>query len=123
MMGLSAMMKMRLRFLRLQIGGIQKNETGKLGGCLGRDDFPPVSPLDEKRKAAAMVQMGVRQENKIDLAFVEAERHAIILRECAAALKQAAIDQNAPARGFQKMARTCDILRRTVKGDFHANDP
>ena len=62
-----------------------------------------------------MIEMGVGQEHKVDALGRKAERRGIIGVEFAAALKQAAIDQHAPAGAFDQVARSGNFAIGAVK--------
>ena len=62
-----------------------------------------------------MVKMRVGQQHKIDGLGRKSERRGVVLVEFAAALKQAAIDQHAPAGAFDQVARSGDVAIRAVK--------
>jgi hypothetical protein len=62
-----------------------------------------------------MIEMGVGQKHDVDAGRIETEGMPVLLFQFAAALIEAAIDQNALARTFEKMTRTGDGAVGTVK--------
>jgi hypothetical protein len=51
-----------------------------------------------------MIEVGVRQQRKIDAGGIETEVAGVFLGERAAALIEPAVDQNAPAGAFDQVA-------------------
>ena len=66
-----------------------------------------------------MIEMGVRQQQEINRRGIEAEVAGVLLVELAAALIEAAVDQHARARAFDKMAGAGDAPVGAVEGYFH----
>src|SRR5579862_4873173 len=66
-----------------------------------------------------MIQMGMGEKDHVNRGSIEAERHGIVVMQFAAALKQAAIDQDAVVFRFHQMAGAGHILGRAMKRDFH----
>src|SRR5579863_3485642 len=97
------------------MSGIHDDQPCQFYGCAGGDDLTPESPLHEQRQASAVVKMGMRQQNEIDLACVEAERSGVFLVEFAATLQHAAVNQNLLAGGLKQVAGAGDVAVGTVK--------
>ena len=80
--------------LLVQVTGVEKYEGRQLDRPGRRMDLALVAGLDEHRQAAAMVEVGVGQDDGIELARVEPERHPVADRFVRAALEHPAIDQD-----------------------------
>jgi hypothetical protein len=98
-----AWVRIRIRLV-LQVSGVQHDQPGELAGGAGRDDLAAKPALGQQRQAPAMIEVGVRQQHDIDAGGIEAEVAGVFLGELAAALKEAAIDQDAPTGAFDEMA-------------------
>jgi hypothetical protein len=70
-----------------------------------------------------MIEMGMRQQHKIDCARIKSERDRVFLVQFSAPLKQAAINQNVPSADLQKMTGSRYVLICAVKRKFHALSP
>src|SRR5438270_2072050 len=116
------MTPMRL-FLALHMRRIHHHETRQFRGRGGRDDLALEAAFGQQRQAPAMIEMRMRQKHEIDGAGVKAEGAGVFLSQFAAALQQAAIDENFLVRRFEQMAGAGDIAVRAVKGESHPRLP
>ena len=101
--------------LELQVRGIEDDQAGELERRRGRDDFAAKAALGQQRQPAAVIEMGMRQQDEVDCAGIETEIGGILIIELAPTLEQSAIDQDAPAIAFQQMTGTSDRSRGAVE--------
>lgn len=107
----------------LEFGRIQQDEPGDFGGRLRSEDGPLKTVLDEFRKEAAMVKMGVRQKNRVQLGGGNEKRLEITIAEFPF-LEETAIHQQKFIADGQEGTRTGDVARPAQKreGKRHSND-
>ena len=60
---------------------------------------------DEPRQIAAMIEMGVREDNRVDAAGGKRQRLPVAFAQFLQALEEAAVDENAHAGGVEKVFR------------------
>ena len=101
------------------MGGVEHHQPRQLARRAGGDDLAAEAALVKQRDAPAMVEMGVGQQQRVDRRRVEAERRRVFVVEVAAALEEAAVDENALAAGLDEMARAGDVAIGAVEGDLH----
>ena len=70
-----------------------------------------------------MVEMGVGEQDDVDLRRIEAKVARVFLLDLPAALIEAAIDQDRPARRLQQVAGAGDAAIGAVEGEFHVAAP
>jgi len=87
----------------LEPGGVQHDDAGDLGGRGGAVHRPGESLLDQFGQQAAMVQVGVGQEHRVDTGGGEVEWFPVALFELPF-LIQAAIDQQPRSVDFEHVA-------------------
>ena len=105
--------------LFLQMGGVEHNQAGEFACRAGGDDLAAKAALEKQGDAPAMVEMGVGQQQHIDRRRVEAEWRSVFVVELTAALKEAAVDEDALAAGFDEMARASDVAVGAVERNLH----
>jgi hypothetical protein len=98
-------MRVRTRLLLLA-RGIKYDEPGQFVGGCRRDDFPAEPPPGQERQPPAMIEMGMRQQYKINAGRIEAKIAAIFFGDLAGTLIEAAVDQHPAAGAFDEVART-----------------
>ena len=84
--------------------GVEHHQPRQFAGCGGGDDLAAEAAFVEQRHTTAMIEMGVSQHQDVDRPRVESERLGVLVVEVAAALEEAAIDQDAFAGGLNQMA-------------------
>jgi hypothetical protein len=62
-----------------------------------------------------MIEVGMRQQHKIDSGRIEAKVAGVFLGDLAATLIEPAIDQHAPAGAFDEVARPRDVAISPMK--------
>jgi hypothetical protein len=85
------------------VSSVEHDQPGKFVSGRGGDDFAPKPALGQQRQPPAMIEMGVRQQHKIDAGGVETKAAGIFLVKFPAALIESAIDQKSPAGAFDEM--------------------
>src|ERR1051326_1791861 len=116
-------MRVWTRFLLLQVSGIQHDQLGEDVGGHRRDDLDAKGALGQERQPPAMIEVGVRQQHKIEALGIESEVAGVFVGELAAALVEPAIDQDAPAGAFDEVARPGDVAIGAVKRQFQTVSP
>ena len=109
----------KTRLFLLEVGGVEQDEAREFAGGGGGQDFAAKTAPDEQRQAPAMVEMGVGQQNEVDLARRKAEILRIFLLDAPPALIEPAIDQDFAARRLQQMAGAGDAAIGAVEGKSH----
>src|SRR5437879_11527023 len=71
------------------------------------------------RDEPAVIEMRVREQERVDLARRVGERHAIADHVVRAALEHAAVDEHASSIGLEQILRTCHRPRRAEKVQAH----
>src|SRR5438477_10556296 len=71
------------------------------------------------RDEPAVIEMRVREQERVDLARRVGERHAVADHVVRAALEHAAVDEHARPVGLEQILRTCDRPRRAEKVQAH----
>lgn len=82
-------------------------------------DGPSKALCCQARQQAAVIDVRVGQQHKIDLARVKGEGSVIAVFGFGAALHHAAVDQETAAIGLYQIARPGDLLGRAQKCDLH----
>ena len=109
--------------LLLQLRGVVENDLGDLASGVNAVNRPAKSSLDEERKAAAVVEMAVREEDGVDLAGLEREGFPVELRDLPAALEQAAVDEDAAAAGLDAVTAPGDGEGGSCAEELHVRVP
>ena len=92
--------------LFLQMRRIEHDQRGKLPRRGGHNDGAAKTALGEQRQSPAMIEVGMRQQHKVNSGGVKPEVAGISSRDLTATLIKAAIDQDALARAFDEVTRT-----------------
>jgi hypothetical protein len=86
--------------LLLDAGCVDEHDLGEVAGCRGAKDRAPESIADEARDIAAVVNVGVGEEDSINGPGVEGRRRPVTEPELLQALEESAIDQEGcPCQG------------------------
>ena len=102
-----------------RVGDRVEEDEGGPAGAGRRLDGADVAVPNQQRQAAAVVEVSVRQEDRVELGRVEAERHPVADRFVRAALEHPAIDQHLRPVGREQECRTGDGRRAAEEGDVH----
>ncbi len=93
------------RVLFLQEAAVGQQDPAQLVGQLGRMDAAAKAVLHEQGQVAAVIEMGVGEDHRVDAVRGDGHRRPVALPELLEALKQAAIDQDPAAAGLQQVFR------------------
>ena len=115
--GLPAGLVLGLFFL--QMGRIEHHQPGQLPGSGRGDDLALEPPPGQQGDATTVIQMGMGQQQVVDLRRVETEGLGILLGQLPPTLEHAAVDEDALAVAFDEMAGAGDFVIGAVEGDFH----
>ena len=107
------------RVFFLQMGGVEHHQPREFARRAGGDDLAAEAALVQQRHAPAMVEVGVGQQQYVDRRRVEAERRGVFVVEVAAALEEAAVDEDALAAGLDQVARAGDVAIGAVERNLH----
>ena len=105
-----------LRVFFLQMRGIDKHEAGQLTTGRSRDQFTSESSLHEQWNPAAVIQVGMGQQNIVDGCRIEPEGCDVLFHQVAASLEKTAIDQNASVQAFDRVTRPGHCAIGAMKG-------
>ena len=86
--------RLALGELLVEVPGVEQDERRELDGAGGRMDRPIEPGLDQQREEAAVVEVGVGQDDRVELRGVEAERDPVADGLVGAALEHPAVDQD-----------------------------
>jgi hypothetical protein len=87
----------------LEACGVAEDDGGEIDGRLGGEDGLGEAFLNEPGEEAGVIEVGVGQEQVVDGVGPDGAGGPIAL-EAAAFLKEAAIDHDAEAAGFEEVA-------------------
>ena len=107
-----------LHLAHLDEGGIGQHIGEQVFGCLRRINFAVKTLAHQFRQQAAVVDMGVGEQNKLNLPCVEAEIAVIQFPHRLRALVHAAVDQKFSFRHGDEVARTRDDAGGAAKLDL-----
>jgi hypothetical protein len=85
-----------LRLLLVQMRRVEQHQPRKVARGRGADDLTAKPALHQERNASAMVEMGMGQQQHVDIGGVEAEIVGVLLVQLPPALEHAAIHEDAP---------------------------
>jgi hypothetical protein len=110
-LGVVAALPQMLRVLRLDVRGVEQHHPQHVGGRVGAPDRPGEAVLDQPRQRSAMVDVRVRQHQRVDLAAGDRQAAVLFLGDAARALHQAAVEQHARAGDAQQVLGAGDVAR------------
>ena len=111
--------------LALEVGGRQarrvlEHDARQVGGRVVGVDRPAVAAPRQQRQAADVVDVRVREHQRVDRGEVEGKLVGVARVLVAPALHHAAIEQDAPARCMHQVARAGNLARGPEELDPHA---
>src|SRR2546423_589054 len=106
--------------LGLQFRRVEEHETAELHGAGRRVDQSVEPACDEMWDESAVIQVRVREEQRIDLARVVGEWEAVAHGLVRTSLEHPAIDQYASVARVEEVLRAGDGRRAPQKGKLHA---
>src|SRR5678815_949619 len=108
-----------LGVLFLEVRRIHQHDFAQLQSGTGAMNRPPETGLRQERQSAAMVDMGVGQENRLHRRGVKGKLAILRDRFVAVALKQPSIQKKGGSLGLQYMSRPGDLTRAAMETHFH----
>ncbi|SST10380.1 Uncharacterised protein [Acinetobacter baumannii] len=91
--------------------GVQQHEFQQFAGGLGGEDRALEALGRQARQQAAVVQVGVGDDHRVDARGIEGEGRAVAVVGFAAPLAHAAFEQDLHAiEGFQQITGASDLL-------------
>jgi hypothetical protein len=111
--------RLPLGLLLLQVSRIQHDQFGQLAAGGGGDDLARETLFRQQGNTAAVVEVGMGEQQIIHRRGIETEGLVIFLRQFASALIQPAVDQNLLAAAAHQMAGSGNVVIGAVKGYFH----
>ena len=105
--------------LLLELARIEQDEPGQLDGAVGRPDRPAEALLHHVRDEPAVVEMGVRQQDRVERGRVEGERDPVADRLVRAPLEHAAVDEDPCPLGGQQELRAGHRRRGPEELEVH----
>lgn len=100
-----------LGVLFLDVRGVQQHEFQQFAGGLGGEDRALEALGRQARQQAAVVQVGVGDDHRVDARGIEGEGRAVAVVGFAAPLAHAAFEQDLHAiEGFQQITGASDLL-------------
>ena len=106
--------------LLVELAGVEQDERGQLDRAGGGVDPAAIALLDQQRQQPAMVEVGVGQQDRIELARVERERDPVADRLVRAALEHPAVDEDPRPVGVEQELGPGDGRGATEEVDVHA---
>ena len=100
----------------LDVGGVPEHDAHQLGGQAGGEDTAVEALLHQQGQAAGVVDVGVGNQNIVDVVGGEVQRVVVML---VLALLQAAVDKNFLAVDLQAVAAAGYRVGRSEKCQLH----
>ena len=111
--------RVALRELLLEPAAVEQHDLDELRGCAGQVDRSIEAVAHDDRQQAAVIEVGVGDEDRVEVLRLEAERDAVPDHLVGAALEHPAVDEDPGARGRQQEARSRDGRRAAEEGELH----
>ena len=108
-----------LRELLLELAGVEQNQAGQLDSAFRGIDGAPVTLGHDVWNEPAMIQMGVGENDRVQLGRVVGEGHAIAHHLVRPALEHAAVDEHLGSIGDEEELGAGDGVGSTKEVDFH----
>ena len=105
--------------LLLEPPGVGQDEAGQLDRAGGRPDRPAEALAHDDRDQAAVIEMGVRQQDGVEVGRLVAQRHAVADRLVRAALEHPAVDEDPGLPGLQQELAAGHRGGRAEEGQVH----
>ena len=112
-----------LRLHLLNVGAVLEHDLQQVPRGRGRVDLSAETLLDHAGKQSGVIDVGVGDQEKIDLVGAVDIHVPVPFFDLRVALVHAAVHGEAVAAGFQDEARSRDRPRRAHKLDFHRSAP
>ena len=105
--------------LLLQVGAVAQHHLGQPAGARRGPHRPAVAGPHQRRQPAAVVEVGVGEDHRVELARRDARGRAVAQPQRLVALEHAAVDQQPCPRVVEQVARSGDGVGRACEGEFH----
>ena len=86
--------------LLLQLARVEQHQRGQLDRAVGGVDRPAIALVDDVRDEAAVVEVGVRQQDGVDIGRVIGKRYDVACARAGQPLEEPAVDDDAGAIGL-----------------------
>ena len=111
-----------LSFHLLDVGTVRQQYADQVVGGGSGVDRPAEAFRHQLRQQAAVVDMGMGQQDEGNVARREMERHPVAPLRDASALEHAAIHQEFDTAGFDQIARAGNFMRGAEKSEPHVQE-
>ena len=105
------------RVFLLNLGRVGEHDPEQVAGRRGAVDRPVETLADERRQVAAVVDVGVAEDDRVDLVRVEREVAVPLPGFLAAALVQPAVEQDLVVADFEQVHGPGDAAGRPPEGE------
>ena len=105
MPGVAAAIRLRGIFF-LQLGGVGQHDLREVGGARCAEDAAAEAAGDEPRQPADVIEVRVRQHERVDGCRIDRQRLPVALAQFLEPLEHAAVDEHADAGRFRADAST-----------------
>ncbi len=109
------------RVLQLDVRRVEEHGAAEVLGGRGGVDGALEASLDEERDRAGVVDVRVREDERVDRSGLKRERPVPRLRLGPPALKETAIEENGSLAADEEVLRSGHGTRRAPEGDAHAD--
>ena len=104
-----------LRVFFLEVGGIGEQDPQEVHGRFGAVNRSAVTALHEQRQRAGVIDVGVRDDDRVQRRRIELEVAPVPLAQLLQSLEEPAIEQHAAPAGGNEVHRAGDGSGRTEK--------
>jgi len=104
----------------LDAGGIREHDLAEVAGGRGGEDIAAVAPAGEVGQVARVVDVGVAEDDGVELGGFEGEVLVDVVGFFAVALVESAVEEDAFAVDFDEVAGSGGGAGGAVEGDVHA---
>lgn len=105
--------------LLLEVGRVAQEDAGQRRGGRRAPDRSPEPVADQGGEVAAVVDVGVGEQHRLDRGRVHRERRPVQLPEALQALEEAAVDEQPAPAGVDEEPGAGDGLRCAEEGELH----
>ena len=106
-------------FTHLNVCAVTQHNIRQIRRRVRAEDFRMKSLLHEKRQSAAMIDVSMTQDDKIDFFRFKRKRETVSLLAFAPSLKHTAVQQKTVPLRFDQMTGTGHAVCCTAEPDFH----
>jgi hypothetical protein len=106
------------RVLLLNSGGVGKHQPTEIGGACRAEHASAISLRNKPRQQADVVQVSMRQDNRIDRLRRHREGRPVSIPQLFQTLEHAAVDQHASGSGVEQVFGSGDGASRTKEDEL-----